>query len=127
MKQRFLDTLKMIGVCVAVIAFFSFLAASCEDTEDRAEREAAMEELRDQVWDEAYRCGYDDGYDAAAYDLSYAEGSRSSDDFPVYISSSFTMHKKSTCSGMKNYIEMPYSIASQYFTKTCGTCFKKVS
>ena len=47
-----------------------------------------------------------------------------SDDFTVYISSSFTMHKKSGCSGMKNYIAMPYSVAKDYVTKKCGTCFK---
>ena len=34
------------------------------------------------------------------------------------------MHNISSCSGMKNYIEMPYSVAKDYFTKKCGTCFK---
>lgn len=63
MKQRFLDTLKMIGVCVAVIALFSFLAASCEDEEDRAERETAMEDLREEIWDEGYHEGYSDASD----------------------------------------------------------------
>lgn len=142
MKDRVLDTLKLIGICIAFIAFFAFLAASCEDKEDRAERYAAQEELREQIWDEAFQegfesgveSGYESGYDAG-YDKGYEtalgqhseSGFRqapSSDDFPVYISSSFTMHKKSNCSGMKNYIEMPYSVASQYYSKKCGNCFK---
>ena len=156
MKDRFLDTLKMIGICIAVIAFFTFLAASCEDKEGRAEREAAEEELHEQIWDEAYQRGYEDGFDAG-YDNGYysalEENSRSmpeftpaptvrpvstpsptsspqpssspsSDDFTVYISNSGTMHKKSNCSGMTHYTEMPYSVASQYYTKKCSKCFK---
>lgn len=88
-----------------------------------------------------YERGYADGYAAAMSELSRtmpeitpAPTARAtatpkpttapSGDFKVYISSSFTMHKKSSCSGMKNYIEMPYSVAKDYFTKKCGTCFK---
>jgi hypothetical protein len=47
-----------------------------------------------------------------------------SEDFTVYVSNSGTMHKKSNCSGMKNYTEMPYSVASQYYDKKCSKCFK---
>lgn len=86
-----------------------------------------------------YDRGYADGYAAAMSEYSRATPdvtpaptarvtpqptTTPSGDFKVYISSSFTMHKKSTCSGMKNYIAMPYSIAKDYFTKKCGTCFK---
>ena len=46
------------------------------------------------------------------------------DDFSVYVSNSGTMHKKSNCSGMKHYTEMPYSVASQYYDKKCSKCFK---
>lgn len=46
------------------------------------------------------------------------------DDFTVYVSNSGTMHKKANCSGMKNYTEMPYSVASQYYDKKCSKCFK---
>ena len=88
-------------------------------------------------YEEGYSAGYDAGYKAALEtrtmpDITSAQTARAtsqptttpSEDFKVYISSSFTMHKKSTCSGMKNYIAMPYSIAKDYFTKKCGTCFK---
>ena len=46
------------------------------------------------------------------------------DDFTVYVSRSGTMHKKPNCSGMTHYSEMPYSVASQYYDKKCGNCFK---
>lgn len=84
-------------------------------------------------YEEGYAAGYDAGYKAALEsraipEITAAPTPRStttpSGDFNVYISSSFTMHKKSSCSGMKNYITMPYSIAKDYFTKKCGTCFK---
>lgn len=84
-------------------------------------------------YEEWYAAGYDAGYKAALEsraipEITAAPTPRStttpSGDFNVYISSSFTMHKKSSCSGMKNYITMPYSIAKDYFTKKCGTCFK---
>lgn len=47
-----------------------------------------------------------------------------SEDFTVYVSNSGTMHKKSNCSGMKYYTEMPYSVAKEYYTKKCSKCFK---
>lgn len=170
MKQRFLDTLKMIGVCMAVIFFFAFLVHSCDDDEDSL---ADYEELREQVWDEAYHEGFGDGVSEAyagnafvvdehylkVYDEGYSDGysagysaaldeyarsapdptpsptvrpastpqpttAPSADDFTVYVSNSGTMHKKSNCSGMKHYTEMPYSVASQYYTKKCSNCFK---
>ena len=75
MKDRVLDSLKLIGICIAVIAFFTFLAASCEDKEDRAEREAAEEELHEQIRAEedlheqiraeAYHEGFGDGVSEA--------------------------------------------------------------
>lgn len=50
--------------------------------------------------------------------------SPAADDFTVYVSRSGTMHKKPNCSGMTHYSEMPYSVASQYYDKKCGNCFK---
>lgn len=46
------------------------------------------------------------------------------DDFPVYVSRNGVMHKKSNCSGMVHYTEMPYSVAKEYYTKKCSKCFK---
>ena len=48
-----------------------------------------------------------------------------SDDFTVYVSRSGTMHLKENCSGMTHSTAMPYSVASQYYDKKCGNCFKK--
>lgn len=48
----------------------------------------------------------------------------SANDFTVYISRNGVMHKKSNCSGMKYYTEMPYSVASEYYTQKCSKCFK---
>lgn len=89
-----------------------------------------------------YERGYADGYAAAMSDLSRTvpditpvpttraavtprpAPTPSTDDFTIYISNSGTMHKKSNCSGMKHYTEMPYSIAKDYYTKKCSKCFK---
>ena len=46
------------------------------------------------------------------------------DDFPVYVSRNGVMHKKSNCSGMVHYTEMPFSVAMEYYTKKCSKCFK---
>ena len=46
------------------------------------------------------------------------------DDFPVYVSRNGVMHKRSNCSGMVHYTEMPYSVAKDYYTKKCSKCFK---
>lgn len=87
-------------------------------------------------YEEGYAAGYDAGYKAALETRVMPEITEaptvqpsatmppSSDDFPVYISNSRTMHKKANCSGMKDSTEMPYSVAKLYFTKKCGTCFK---
>lgn len=48
------------------------------------------------------------------------------DDFTVYVSRSGTMHLKENCSGMTHSTAMPYSVASQYYDKKCGNCFKKM-
>lgn len=132
MKQRILDTLKMMGVCFAVIVFFAFLAASCEDKEDRAERSVALEEMREQIWDEAYQAGYEDGYDAACYDLSVrslpiidlVSPQSSAEDITVYVSRSFLIHKKSNCSGMKVYTEMTLAQAESFGYEKCKKCWK---
>lgn len=50
---------------------------------------------------------------------------QASDDFTVYVSRSGTMHLKENCSGMTHSTAMPYSVASQYYDKKCGNCFKK--
>lgn len=48
------------------------------------------------------------------------------DDFTVYVSRSGTMHLKENCSGMTHSTPMPYSVASQYYDKKCGNCFKSM-
>ena len=100
--------------------------------------------------DNGYSKGFADGY-AAGYAAANEElGSRSfqeettedrslpdliqaersaptnapADDFPVYVSRNGVMHKKSNCSGMVHYTEMPYSVAKDYYTKKCSKCFK---
>ena len=86
----------------------------------------------DDDYERGFAAGYAAGYAAAPVETTVraipttdpTTDTTTAGDFNVYISSSFTMHKKSTCSGMKNYITMPYSVAKDYFTKKCGTCFK---
>ena len=66
--------------------------------------------------------------DRSLPDLTQAERSAPTsapaDDFPVYVSRNGVMHKKSNCSGMVHYTEMPYSVAKDYYTKKCSKCFK---
>lgn len=100
-------------------------------------------------YDSGYSDGYAAGYEAALAELESRAGPEitpaptstplytppprftvaptaapASDDFTVYVSRSGTIHKKSNCSGMKHYTEMPYSVASQYYTAKCSKCFK---
>lgn len=91
-------------------------------------------------YEKGYAAGYDAGYKAALETRAMPEVSAettprltaspsptaapASDDFTVYISRSFTMHKTSTCSGMTESIGMPYSVAREYFDKKCKNCFK---
>lgn len=93
-----------------------------------------------------YNAGYQDGYNAAMEELNSrtaptdapaptlrptptpmptAKPTQASDDFTVYVSRSGTMHLKENCSGMTHSTAMPYSVASQYYDKKCGNCFKK--
>lgn len=95
-----------------------------------------------------YNAGYQDGYNAAMEELnsrtmptstpkpssklsslltptSTPAPTQASDDFTVYVSRSGTMHLKENCSGMTHSTAMPYSVASQYYDKKCGNCFKK--
>lgn len=53
-----------------------------------------------------------------------ASSTAPADDFPVYVSRNGVMHKRSNCSGMVHYTEMPYSVAKGYYTKKCSKCFK---
>lgn len=89
-------------------------------------------------YDAGYDNGYAHGYSAGLEDGQYASRSmpvpeeadptpaksKSFTDFTVYVSRSGMMHKKSTCSGMKYYTEMPYSVASEYYSDKCSKCFK---
>jgi len=91
-----------------------------------------------------YNAGYQDGYNAAMEELNSRTmptptpkptakptpaptpaPTQPSDDFTVYVSRSGTMHLKESCSGMTHSTAMPYSVASQYYDKKCGNCFKK--
>lgn len=97
-----------------------------------------------------YNAGYQDGYNAAMEELNSRTAptdaptstprptstpkptakptpapTQASDDFTVYVSRSGTMHLKENCSGMTHSTAMPYSVASQYYDKKCGNCFKK--
>ena len=83
-----------------------------------------------------YNAGYQDGYNAAMEELNSrtmptptpkptAKPTQAFDDFTVYVSRSGTMHLKENCSGMTHSTAMPYSVASQYYDKKCGNCFKK--
>ncbi len=93
-----------------------------------------------------YASGYEDGYNAAldqntrsfpVYEpiettrvtvrptsTPYATTVPASDDFTVYVSRNGIMHRKSSCSGMIYYAEMPYSVAKEYYTEKCSKCFK---
>ena len=88
--------------------------------------------MREQIWDEAYQAGYEDGYDAACYDLSArslpiidsVSPQSSAEDITVYVSRSFLIHKKPDCSGMKVYTEMTLSQAESFGYEKCKKCWK---
>ena len=91
---------------------------------------------------DGYDAGFADGYKLAMEELNSRTAptdapaptprptptpapTQASDDFTVYVSRSGTMHLKENCSGMTHSTAMPYSVASQYYDKKCGTCFKQ--
>lgn len=126
----------MKKVLLPFLCFLVFCGCSYERTQETRQDaydrglESGYEEGYDDGYAAGYKIGYDEGYDRGYCDCEDDHGpvvSRSiptSDDFTVYISASGTMHKKSNCSGMTNYTEMPYSVASQYYDKKCSKCFK---
>ena len=100
--------LLFVGLIFAVIGIYYSFDGSWKDEI----RNAGFEEGHEKGYEEGYNQGYSDGiYDgyADAYWDGYSDG-----------------YDDGYRDGMigENYIAMPYSIAKDYFTKKCGTCFK---
>ena len=88
MKERILDTLKMIGVVFGCILLFFIFVASVSDDDPDEDYYEAIERTRSETWVEAYHEGFDDGVAEAqdgnafvvdenylrGYDVGYYDG-----------------------------------------------------